>query len=102
VHDWDSVIAQPETAIVGMAAAVWPRDGRPDDGASVAQTADFITSYQHMAGREWNTSEIRAAWAAGLWVQLFDAKQDAAKGGGPQLDRPASDIDERLDQAALT
>ena len=26
VHDWDSVIAQPETAIVGLAAAVWPRE----------------------------------------------------------------------------
>jgi hypothetical protein len=27
VHDWDSVIAQPETAIVGLAAAVWPAAG---------------------------------------------------------------------------
>jgi hypothetical protein len=101
VHDWDSVIAQPETAIVGLAAAVWPADGRPDQTASVAQTADFITSYQHFAGREWDTSEIRDAWAAGLWVRLSDAKQDAAQGGGPHLDRLASDIDERLDQAAL-
>jgi hypothetical protein len=29
VHDWDSVIAQPETAIVGLASAVWPADGGP-------------------------------------------------------------------------
>ena len=101
VHDWDSVIAQPETAIVGLAAAVWPRDERPNQTASVAQTADFITSYQHLAGREWDSSEIRDAWAAGLWVRLFDAKQEAAEGGGPQLDRLASDIDVRLDQAAL-
>lgn len=101
VHDWDSVIAQPETAIVGLAAAVWPRDERPNQTASVAQTADFITSYQHVAGREWDSSEIRDAWAAGLWVRLFDAKQEAAEGGGPQLDRLASDIDVRLDQAAL-
>jgi Phosphotransferase enzyme family len=101
VHDWDSVIAQPETAIVGLAAAVWPREGRADQTASVAQTADFITSYQHLAGREWDSSEIRDAWAAGLWVRLFDAKQEAAEGGGPQLDRLASDIDVRLDQAAL-
>jgi hypothetical protein len=101
VHDWDSVIAQPETAIVGLAAAVWPREGRADQTASVAQTADFITRYQHVAGREWDTSEIRGAWAAGLWVRLFDAKQEAAEGGGPQVDRLASDIDERLCQAAL-
>ena len=27
------------------------------------------------------------AWTAGLWVRLFNAKKDAADGGGPQLDR---------------
>lgn len=101
VHDWDSVIAQPETAIVGLAAAVWPREERPNETASIAQTADFMSSYQHLAGRGWHTSEIRDAWAAGLWVRLFDAKQEAAEGGGPQLDRLATEIDERLEQAAL-
>jgi hypothetical protein len=101
VHDWDSVIAQPETAIVGLAAAVWPRQDRADQTASLEQTADFITSYQHLARRPWDSSEVRVAWAAGLWVRLFDAKQEVAQGGGPQLDRLADDIDERLDQAAL-
>ena len=101
MHDWDSVIAQPETAIVGLAAAVWPREDRPDQLASVAQTAEFISSYQQFAGREWDTSKMRDAWAAGLWVRLFDAKQEAAEGGGPQLDRLATEIDERLDRAAL-
>jgi hypothetical protein len=101
VHDWDSVIAQPETAIVGMAAAVWPREERPDQTASMEQTADFIASYQQAAGREWDSSEIRDAWAAGLWVRLFDAKQEVGEGGGPQLDRLAGDVDERLEQAAL-
>lgn len=101
VHDWDSVIAQPETAIVGLAAAVWPREDRGDQTASVAQTADFIASYQDLAGREWSSSEVQDAWAAGLWVRLFDAKQEVAEGGGPQLDRLASDVDERLDLARL-
>ena len=41
VHDWDSVIAQPEPAIVGLAAAMWPR---ADETASVAQTVDSDTS----------------------------------------------------------
>jgi hypothetical protein len=101
VHDWDSVIAQPETAIVGLAAAVWPREERPDQLASVAQTSDFISSYQHFAGREWDTSAIQDAWAAGLWVRLFDAKQEAADGGGPQLELLTTEIDERLDRAGL-
>ena len=103
MHDWDSVIAQPETAIVGLAAAMWPREEEGPDvvTASVAQTADFITSYQHQAGREWDRQEIRDAWAAGLWVRLIYAKQEAAEGGSQQLDRLATEIDERLDRAAL-
>ncbi len=102
VHDWDSVVAQPEIAVVGLAAAVWPREERPDQLASVEQTADFISSCQRQARREWDSAETRDAWAAGLWVRLFDAKQEAAGGGGPQLDRLATEIDERLDRAALT
>jgi len=98
VHDWDSVIAQPEPAIVGLAAAMWPC---ADGTASVAQTADFITSYQLQAGREWEASEVRDAWAAGLWVRLIYAKQETAEGGSQQLDRLATEIDERLDHAAL-
>jgi hypothetical protein len=101
VHDWESCIAQPESAVVGLAAAVWPRDERPDHTASVAQTADFIADYQRFAGREWDRSEIRDAWAAGLWVRLFDAQQEVGGGGGPQLDRLALEVDERLDRAEL-
>jgi hypothetical protein len=97
-----SVIAQPETAIVGLAAAMWPREDGPDVvTASVAETADFITSYQLQVGREWDRWEIRDAWAAGLWVRLIYAKQEAAEGGSEHLDRLATEIDERLDHAAL-
>jgi hypothetical protein len=102
VHDWDSVIAQPEPAIVGLAAAIWPHAEGPDVvTASVAQTADFITSYQRFAGREWSASEVRDAWAAGLWVRLIYAKQEAAEGSSQQLDRLTTEIDERLHRAAL-
>jgi Ser/Thr protein kinase RdoA (MazF antagonist) len=95
VHDWDSVIAQPETAIVGLASAVWPAAGAPDEAASVGQSADFIANYQASAGRRFSIQETSDAWAAGLWVRLFNAKKDAAEGGGPQLDRLAAEIGER-------
>jgi Phosphotransferase enzyme family len=101
VHDWDSVIAQPEAAIVGLAAAMWPSEEGSDVTASVAQTADFIDSYQRFAGREWERSEVRDAWAAGLWDRLIYVKQDTAEDGSEQLDRLATEIDERLDHAAL-
>jgi hypothetical protein len=102
VHDWDSVIAQPETAIVGLASAVWPSTGVPGQAATVAQSAEFIDCYQRAAGRQWTDREVQDAWAAGLWVRLSDAKTDAADGGGPLLDRLAGEIGDRLARAALS
>jgi Ser/Thr protein kinase RdoA (MazF antagonist) len=101
VHDWDSVIAQPETAMVGLASAVWPAAGAPGEAATVAQSEEFIACYQLAARRRWTEREAEDAWAAGLWVRLFNAKKDAADGGGPQLDRLASEIGDRLALAAL-
>jgi hypothetical protein len=101
VHDWDSVIVQPETSVVGLAAAVWAASGEPGGAASVAQTEEFIASYQVATGRPWAQSEVQDAWAAGLWVRLFNARKDAADGGGPQLDRLEGEIDQRLACAAL-
>lgn len=102
VHDWDSVVAQPEAAIVGLAAAMWPRQGGSDPIATVAQTDEFITGYQRFSDRDWEASEVRDAWAASLWVGLIFAKQEAAEGGGREhLDGLAGEIEERLDRAAL-
>jgi hypothetical protein len=101
VHDWDSVIAQPEVAIAGLAAAVWPAAGEPGQAATVEQSAEFITCYQAVAGARWTPSQIQHAWAAGLWVRLFNARKDAASGGGRQLDRLAGEIDDRLTLAGL-
>jgi Ser/Thr protein kinase RdoA (MazF antagonist) len=101
VHDWDSVIAQPEEAIVGLAAAVWPAGGGPGEAASITQTEEFISAYQVAAGVTWSARHVRLAWTAGLWVRLFNAKKDAADGGGPQSDRLADEISVRLSRAEL-
>jgi hypothetical protein len=101
VHDWDSVILQPETSIVGLAASVWAANGQPGGAASVEQTEEFIAAYQVATGRHWTQSEVQDAWAAGLWVRLFNARKAAADGGGPQLDRLEGEIDQRLACAAL-
>lgn len=100
VHDWDSVIAQPEAAIVGLASAVWAAQGGPGEAASIAQTEEFVDAYMHARGN-WSAQEDAAAWCAGLWVRLFNAKKDAAEGGGPQLDLLRDEIDERLHRAGL-
>jgi hypothetical protein len=95
VHDWDSVIAQPEAAIVGLASSVWAAQGAPGGAATVAQTEEFIDAYAGTA-EGWTVEDSAAAWTAGLWVRLFNAKKDATDGGCPQLDRLADEIDERL------
>ena len=101
VHDWDSVIAQPEAAVVGFASAVWAAQGGPDEASSVEQSAAFIDAYEKAAGVHWTQPARQAAWAAGLWVRLFNAKKEAAAGGGPQLDRLSGEIAQRLERAGL-
>lgn len=100
VHDWDSAIAQPEATIVGLAAAVWAAQGARGGAATVAQTEEFIDAYMRTA-KHWTVQDCAAAWTAGLWVRLFNAKKDATEGGGPQLDRLASEIDERLHRSLV-
>ncbi|WP_433218795.1 hypothetical protein ACQP00_13445 [Dactylosporangium sp. CS-047395] len=79
VHDWDSVVAEPEAVIVGVAAAMWPAgDGRL--GATVEESAGFLDGYQRACGRAFSGDEVRAAWAAGLWIRLFNAKKWALDG----------------------
>lgn len=101
VHDWDSVVAQPEAAIAGQAAAVWPAAGGPGEAASIDQTEQFLDAYQQARGRPWTPAEREACWAAGLWVRAFNAKKDAVVGGGPQLDRLSSEAAGRARNAGI-
>lgn len=101
VHDWDSVIAQPEPAVAGAASAVWPAAGAPGEAASVEQSTAFLEAYQDASTGRWDRRAHQAAWAAGLWVRAFNAKKDAADGGGPQLDLLAGEVAQRLRNAGL-
>lgn len=67
----------------------------------MGQTAEFIAAYEQASGTRWAAADRAAAWTAGLWVRLFNAKKDAADGGGPQLDRLEAEIDERRQRAGL-
>jgi len=75
--------------------------GGPGEAASIAQTADFLSAYQAAAGVSWTDRHVQLAWAAGLWVRLSNAKKDAARGGGPQLDRLGAEVSQRLARAGL-
>jgi len=67
VYEWDSLALLPEAAVAGLAAAVHPVvDDGP--GATVAQTAAFLTAYAAARARPWSVDEEQVAWAAGVWV----------------------------------
>jgi hypothetical protein len=97
IHDWDSLAVLPECAAIGAVAAVWPA-GVVAWCATVDQAEEFIAAYEVERGRPFDAEERRAAWAAALWHRGFNARKDAADGGGTQLDlfrRDAAALAER-------
>jgi len=101
VHDWDSVVSQPEAAIAGHAAAVWPATGGPGEVASIEQTEQFLDGYADARGRPWSRDELEAAWAAGLWNRAFDAKKASLVGDDPDQILTRSEGAERARRAGL-
>lgn len=92
VHDWDSLAALTEPAVAGVAAAIFTPHASTDD------TGAFLDGYQAAAGA-WTRTQLQTAWAAGLWVRLFDAKKDLVAGRGNSLNE--QEVHERLSLAAL-
>ena len=97
VHDWDSVICQPEPAIAGLAAASFLGIEDPAGMASVQDSAAFLDAYQQARGRRWTSGDYAACWAAGLWQRAFDAKTGSLDGDPEQiLTRPEAGARLRL------
>ena len=102
VHDWDSVVALPEAAIAGAAAAVFPFTGALAGGATLEETAAFLTAYEHARNKRWSDDEKEVCWAAGLWVSAFNAKKATLDGeGNPILARLAREGTERTRRAGV-
>ena len=92
VHDWDSLALLPEPAVAGVAAAIFVENATADD------TARFLQAYAAAAGG-WTPDQEQQAWAAGLWVRLFDAKKDLVAGRRSSLDE--QDVRQRLARAGV-
>lgn len=82
VHDWDSVIRQPEAAIAGFAAVSFCGLEKP---APHAEIVAFLDAYQQARGRRWSADEYAVCWAAGLWQRAFDAKVRSLDGDPEQV-----------------
>jgi hypothetical protein len=98
VHDWDSVVAQPEAAIVGQAAAIWC----PEEVATVEQTEEFVGGYlaacRDLRSKDW----IQDSWAAGLWSRGFEAKKASLSGQDPSLILTPTEAQQRMRRAGLS
>lgn len=103
VHDWDSVVGQREATIAGAASAVYTATGAPNTSASVEQSEAFLVAYAQARGHPWSEEELELAWAAGVWVRVFNAKKATLRPGGetPSLSRLRleAEIGARLRQA---
>ncbi len=85
VHDWDSVICQPEPAMAGFAAVSFLGIDGPARLANVEESAAFLDAYQQARGRHWTSQDGAAFWAAGLWQRAFDAKTRSLDGDPEQV-----------------
>jgi hypothetical protein len=101
VHDWDSVICQPEPAIAGMAAVSFLGIGGPAPLASAADSSAYLDAYQLARGCRWTPRECAAFWAAGLWQRAFDAKTQSI-GADPEQVLTRSEAADRLSRAGLS
>ena len=95
-YDWDSLIADGEAVIAGLAAAIYLYPAL----ATVTETRDFLAAYTAARGRQFRAGELQRSWAAGAWTRAFDAKKQYAA-GQPITSLTESEARERLHHAGL-
>jgi len=101
VHDWDSIAARPEAMLVGAAAANFSAT-EPGTEPTVEESEAFMDAYETARGRSFTDQEREQAWAAGLWVRVFDAKKESLDmADGPILTRLAKEVEARCARAGL-
>jgi hypothetical protein len=77
VHDWDSLTADSEAVLAGLAAALYSTIN-PDALATVEETEQFLAAYCDARGWEFSADELERSWAAGVWTRAYDAKYQHA------------------------
>jgi Ser/Thr protein kinase RdoA (MazF antagonist) len=100
VHDWDSLVARPEPAVAGAAAATFASGEQPTL-APLEVSARFLDTYQRAAGRVFDPKELEVAWAAGLWLAAHNARMELLYGKPLAVtSRLAEEAPERLRRAS--
>lgn len=100
VFDWDSLAIRTEPAIAGAAATVFASTSGTNVAASLNQTEEFLREYETQQGT-FSHAQQEVAWAAGLWVLLFNAKKEIAGGGAGYIRHLDLELNERMRRAGL-
>ena len=79
-YDWDSIMADTEPIVVGLAAAVFPVHACRHRSHHRRDTS-LHRRLRNRAGRPFSRAQIEECWAAGLWSRSFDAKKQFATEG---------------------
>ena len=82
VHDWDSLAWQPEAALAGAASGSFASAG-PPTLAPIESSEAFLAAYQDIRRRLLSPVELEIAWAAGLWMAAYNAREEALLGDAP-------------------
>jgi hypothetical protein len=82
VHDWDSLAWQPEAALAGAASGSFASAG-PPTLAPIEGSEAFLVAYQDIRARMFTAVEQEVAWAAGLWMAAYNAREEALHGDFP-------------------
>ncbi|WP_211481607.1 phosphotransferase [Arthrobacter alpinus] len=101
VHDWDSLVALPEAAIVGAASGAFASTATPTL-STIESSGNFIDAYQQARDRRFTDEEQEVAWAASLWPALHNARGESLFQSPPvALDALTCQAPERLQRAGV-
>ncbi|HET8629880.1 MAG TPA: hypothetical protein VFL91_20865 [Thermomicrobiales bacterium] len=78
-YDWDSVMAESEPVLVGLAAGAHPEGSVAGAAAPApAEVAAFLADYEDCRGSSFTAGERAAAAAAATWVLAYNARCNLA------------------------
>ncbi|RAN78099.1 hypothetical protein B5P43_17725 [Bacillus sp. SRB_336] len=99
VHDWDSLVALPEAAIVGAASGAFASTVI-STMATIEESEEFIDAYEQAKDKRFSNEEHEIAWAASLWPALHNARGESLFHSEPvALDALTRQAAERLRRA---
>jgi hypothetical protein len=93
IHDWDSLAALPEAALVGAACGAFASTDTPTL-APLPSSKAFMAAYEEAAHRRFTKDELEVAWAASMFPAAHNSRAEILFGhprvaASPLREQPA-------------